>query len=165
VQLQAIDDNNGVMTTQHHGEPTEAAISAWVNLIRAGQATLARIESELKTAGLPDLAWYDVLFELDRAPDGWLRQSDVSGRLLLAQYNLSRLVDRLERENLVTRRPCERDGRNNVLVITDKGRALRARMWPVYAAAIEAHVGRHLTEDDARTLADLLQHLRVTRDG
>lgn len=153
------------MTTQHPEAPSDAAISAWVNLIRTGQATLARVEAELKRAGLPDLAWYDVLYELDRAPGGWLLQADVSGRLLLAQYNLSRLVDRLEREDLVARQPCERDGRNNVLVITDKGRALRARMWPVYAAAIEAHVGRHFTEADARTLAELLNRLRTCSDG
>ena len=67
-----------------------------------------------------------MLHEVDRARKGMLRQTGVQDRTQLAQYNVCRLVDRLEREGLVERRQCPLDGRNNVLVITAKGRALRA---------------------------------------
>ena len=45
------------------------------------------------------------------------------------------------------------DGRNNVLLITAKGRALRRAMWPVYAAAIEEHFGARLSQAEAEQLA------------
>jgi DNA-binding MarR family transcriptional regulator len=141
------------------GKPTPAAVKAWTGLVRTEQALLARIEEQLKRAGFPPLAWYDVLLELDSAPDGWLRQSRVQEETLLAQYNLCRLVDRLEREGLVERRQCTRDGRNNVLVITQAGRNQRRAMWPVYAAAIEEHVGARLTRGEAEQLAQLLGKL------
>ena len=54
-----------------------------------------------------------------------LRQTGVQDRTQLAQYNVCRLVDRLEREGLVERHQCRMDGRSNVLVITAKGRELR----------------------------------------
>jgi DNA-binding MarR family transcriptional regulator len=54
----------------------------------------------------------------------------VQDRTQLTQYNVRRLVDRLEREGLVERHQCELDGRDKVLVITAKGRALRRAMWP-----------------------------------
>jgi DNA-binding MarR family transcriptional regulator len=85
-----------------------------------------------------------------------MRQTGVQDRTQLAQYNVCRLVDRLEREKLVERHQCRLDGRNNVLLITAKGRALRRAMWPVYAAAIEAHFGAHLSEREAEHLARLL---------
>jgi len=139
--------------------PAAAVVEAWTGLVRTEQALQAEIEEHLKRAGFPPLAWYDVLLELDSAPDGWLRQSRVQAQTLLAQYNLCRLVDRLERDGLVERRQCTRDGRNNVLVITAEGRSLRRAMWPVYAAAIEEHVGGRLTRAEAQQLAKLLGKL------
>ena len=142
-----------------NSRPTAAAVKAWASLVRTEQALLDRIEEHLKRAGFPQLAWYDVLLELDSAPGGWMRQSKVQSQTLLAQYNLCRLVDRLERDGLVERRQCTRDGRNNVLVITPEGRALRRAMWPAYAAAIEEHLGARLTQAEAEQLARLLGKL------
>jgi hypothetical protein len=36
---------------------------------------------------------------------------------------------------------------------------MRRRMWPVYAEAVEAAIGLHLTSDEAATLARLLRKL------
>jgi DNA-binding MarR family transcriptional regulator len=91
-----------------------------------------------------------------------LRQAGVQDRTQLAQYNVCRLVDRLEKEGLVERRQCTQDGRSNVLCITAKGRELRRKMWPVYAAGIEEHFGARLTAEEAQQLAGLLAKLVAT---
>lgn len=135
---------------------TAAVIEAWAGLVRTEKAVSERIEDRLKGAGLPPLDWYHVLHEIDRSPKGMLRQSSVQNRTQLAQYNVCRLVDRLEREGLVERRQCQLDGRNNVVVITSKGRALRRTMWPVYAAAIEEEFAVRLSPAEAEQLAHLL---------
>lgn len=143
-------------------KPSENAVGAWVQLIRTEQTILSRVEADLKEQGFPPLEWYDVLNELDQAPDGRVPQAQVQSRVLLAQYNLCRLVDRLEREGLVRREPSPDDGRSNMLVITEKGRQLRRSMWPLYAAAIQTHLGSRLTCDEARQLAGLLGQLVQT---
>ena len=135
------------------------AVDAWTRLVRAEQSLIDKVETDLKQAGFPPLTWYDVLWELDRSPEGRLPQAQVQSRTLLAQYNLCRLADRLGDEGLIERRPCPMDGRSKHLVITDKGRALRAAMWPVYADAIRAHVASRLTAEEARQLAQLLGKL------
>src|SRR5262245_43580247 len=122
-------------------KPTSAVVEAWASLVRTERTLLDKVEEELKRAHLPPIDWYHVLHEIDRAPKGMLRQTGVQDRTQLAQYNVCRLVDRLEREGLVERRQCQLDGRNNVLVITTKGRTVRRQMWPVYAKAIEEHFG------------------------
>ena len=45
--------------------PSDAMMTAWARLLRARDALVAAVERDLKAAGLPPLAWYDVL--LDRA--------------------------------------------------------------------------------------------------
>ncbi|WSH65344.1 helix-turn-helix domain-containing protein [Rhizobium ruizarguesonis] len=141
---------------QEMPKPSEAAISAWTSIMRARERLLGAIEADLKAAGMPPLAWYDVLWELARSQDGKLRPYEIEERTLLAQYNLSRLIDRLEREGLVRREVFAEDGRGRWVVISDAGRKLRERMWIVYAKSIETHIGCKLAESEAKTIAGLL---------
>ncbi|MGO6835770.1 MarR family winged helix-turn-helix transcriptional regulator [Rhizobium ruizarguesonis] len=142
--------------SQETPKPSEAATSAWTSIMRAGERLLGAIEADLKAAGMPPLAWYDVLWELARSQDGRLRPYEIEERTLLAQYNLSRLIDRLEREGLVRRAVFAEDGRGRWVVISDAGRKLRERMWIVYAKSIETHIGCKLAESEAKTIAGLL---------
>src|SRR3954453_6552318 len=139
--------------------PSDAVVTAWARLVRAREELVAAVEGDLKVAGLLPLAWYDVLLELSRAADGRLRPLEIEKETLLAQYNLSRLLDRLEKESLISREPCEDDARGQWVVITDKGRALQASTWKVYARAIQKHVGEKLDDKTAATLANLLGRL------
>lgn len=136
--------------------PSETTIRAWARLMKAQQIALASIERQLKAAGLPPLVWYDVLLEVERAGGSGLRPFELERAMLLAQYNLSRLIDRIERVGYVERRACEDDGRGQMIAITERGKALRRAMWPVYARAIEAAIGRPLSSQQAATLGDLL---------
>jgi len=146
-------------------KPTPAVVEAWASLVRTERTLLDKVEEALKRAHLPPPDWYHVLNEIDRTPKGMLRQTGVQDSTQLAQYNVCRLADRLERDGLVERHQCQLDGRNKVLVITAKGRALRRQMWPVYAAAIEEHVGAHLSQAEAVQLARLLGKLLQPEAG
>jgi DNA-binding MarR family transcriptional regulator len=139
--------------------PAEATVAAWTRLVRAQRIVLEKIEAELKAAGLPPLSWYDVLLELARAADGRLRPLELEQRTLLAQYNASRLIDRMEKAQLVERLPHPEDGRGQLVAITAEGRALQKRMWKIYGPAIETHVGARLRAAEAADLARLLQKL------
>jgi DNA-binding MarR family transcriptional regulator len=139
--------------------PSEAAIRAWARLMKAQQRALREIEAVLKSADLPPLAWYDVLLETERAGRDGLRPFELQRTMLLEQYNLSRLIDRLVAAGHLERRPCEEDGRGYKVAVTEAGRTLRRRMWPVYARAIEQAVGRRLSPRQAAVLGDLLGRL------
>lgn len=138
---------------------TDTVVKAWASLVRTEKTLVDKVEERLKQAGFPPLDWYHVLHEIDRSPKGMLRQNNVQDRTQIAQYNVCRLVDRMQRDGLVERRQCQVDGRNNVLLITAAGRALRRAMWPIYSAAIEEHFGAHLTQAEAEQLERLLGKL------
>ena len=142
--------------TERPSKPVELA---WARLMKAQRVALARVEAALKRAGLPPLAWYDVLLELERAGKAGLRPFELERALLLEQYNLSRLIDRIERDGLVERAPCPEDGRGQIVRVSARGRSMRRAMWPVYAQAIEAAVGGRLDKAEAETLSALLGRL------
>jgi DNA-binding MarR family transcriptional regulator len=142
--------------------PSKAVVSAWMRLMRAQQSALLKIERALREANLPSLSWYDVLLELDRAGDKGLRPVELERQMLIAQSNISRLIDRIEAAGYVERRPCDEDARGQMIVITPAGRDLRKRMWPSYAAAIQNAIGTHVSEREASSLSALLAKLLGT---
>jgi len=134
-------------------------VDAWAQLLRASQRLLRHVERDLKDAGFPPLAWYDVLRELDAAEEKRLRQFEIEERAAMTQYNLSRLLDRLEAKGLVRREGCPNDRRGNFVIPTPEGHRLKAEMWPVYEQAISRHFGKAVTAAEARALAAVLRPL------
>ena len=114
----------------------EEQLRTWRAFLTAHSTMLRRISRDLDEAGLPPLTWYDVLAALRDAPEGRLRQVDLAERVLLSHSGLSRLLDRIEDDGLVERVRCPSDRRAINLVLTDKGREMLQRMWPVYARGI-----------------------------
>ncbi len=140
-------------------KPSDAVVDAWIALNRAQQAALNRVERAFREARLPPSAWYDVLWELEKADLAGLRPLDLERRRLIAQSSISRLIDRLAEAGYVERQPCEEDARGQRVVITPAGREMRKRMWPVYARAITEAVGHHISEREAASLGRLLRRL------
>lgn len=138
--------------------PSDPVVRAFVRLVRAQRSVVSGIERSVKNAGFPPLEWYDLLWELER--EGPSRPREIQDRLLFPQSNLSRLIDRLQHAGLVERRSCKEDGRGQVVAITEEGKDLRKRMWKAHAAAIQAMVGDHLSDEEADQVASLLDRLR-----
>ena len=141
------------MTRPKDSDPSSRA---WALFLLAHTLLMERIEAALSEAGLPPLAWYDVLWELEKAEGGRLRMHELADRIVLPRYNLTRLADRLEQAGLLQREDCEDDRRGFFLTITPAGKQMRQRMWAVYGPQIEALFARHLTTAQARELSEIL---------
>ncbi|MBZ9698262.1 MarR family winged helix-turn-helix transcriptional regulator [Mesorhizobium sp. CO1-1-9] len=146
-------------------KPSPEAIKAWARLMRVSRQLMERAEDALKEGGLPPLAWYDVLHELAEAGEGGLRPFQLIERTLFAQYNISRLLARLEADGLVEKLPVADDGRGHHIRITPKGRETRRRMWAIYGRSIEELVGAKLSSDELSTVSALLGRLRHPPTG
>src|ERR687883_1240387 len=100
------------------------------------------------------LAWYDVLLELNSAPDRRLRMTDLSARVVLSRERVSRVVDELEAAGLVRRERNAEDKRSFLALITPEGRARLRAAAPVYLAGIEEHYARHLSDEEIRVIGE-----------
>jgi DNA-binding MarR family transcriptional regulator len=138
--------------------PDDSTVTAWARLVVASRVVLGAVEADLKAAGFPPLGWYDVALELRRAGRA-LRPVEIEERMLLAQFNVSRLLDRMVAAGYLERQPCASDRRGFEMALTPAGHDLLARMWPVYRAAIQRHVGAKLPPGEAATLGEALGRL------
>ncbi|HEX2578766.1 MAG TPA: MarR family transcriptional regulator, partial [Aquihabitans sp.] len=85
--------------------------AAWRVVLLAQDRVARLIEQELRAAGQVPLSVYDVLLELNAADQRCLRMQDLGERVVLSRSRVSRLVDALEADGLVARRPDPDDGR------------------------------------------------------
>jgi len=143
--------------------PDPQTTKVWTSLVSVSRALQERIEDDLKAHGLPPLAWYDALFEIEKAGKHGIRPFELKERLLLPQYGISRLLDRLAERGLVTRDGVQDDGRGQVVRLTQKGRETRLAMWPVYAGVLVSAIGDRLSASEAAELARLLGRLSEDR--
>ena len=138
------------------GMISSAKIEAWGRFLAVSRAATAAIEHDLKRAGLPPIAAYEALLALARAGSEGMRPGELGAALLMPQYGLSRLVDRLERDGLAARAPFPGDARGQIVHPTDDGLEMLDRIWPVYRDAIADRFARQMSEEEARFLADLM---------
>ena len=108
----------------------------WFSFVRTHRLMIREIERRLAAAGLPVYAWYDVLWGLESGQDGSRRMHELADALAIERYNLTRLVDKLETDRLVTRTRSQEDGRAAFVSITEDGKVLRKKMWAVYQATV-----------------------------
>ena len=140
---------------------TKNAELVWTRLVSTSGLLVDHVESALKQNGLPPLTWYDMLLEIERAGPEGIRPFEIKDRLLLPQYSASRLLKRLADAGCIDTANCRDDGRGQIVTITARGKDIRRRMWPVYAAALRETVQDKLTDAEAEQLSGLLGKLRA----
>jgi DNA-binding MarR family transcriptional regulator len=135
-------------------------LDAWRALLNAHAAMTRRIEDALADAGLPPLAWYDVLWPVYQAPDRRLRMRDLAEQVVtISRSGLTRLVDRIVDASVLERHPAPGDRRGTEVVITEAGVELLKKMWPVYAGVLNAHFAEPLSKSRAEALRDALRRV------
>lgn len=129
---------------------------AWRGFLRAHSAVVRRLEADLlREHGLP-LAWYDVLVQLVEAPEHELRMTELAERVLVSRSGLTRLVDRMAAQGLVTRRPCESDARGYFAVLTPEGFERLREAAPTHLAGVRDYAIGGLSEDELAELGRLM---------
>jgi MarR family transcriptional regulator, 2-MHQ and catechol-resistance regulon repressor len=133
----------------------ERALSAYVKLLRAANASLSYARVGLEEAGLSQgqFAVLEALYHV-----GPLYLGDLARRILTSSGNLTLVVDNLEKRGLARRQPHGRDKRFVRAAITPAGRKLMARIFPEHARRITEIMAR-LGSTEQETLSNLCRRL------
>jgi len=136
-------------------------ITAMGLFVEAFTGVNARLNLQLAEHGLGSVD-FEVLVRLSRSPGGELRMTDLAAQTGLSTSGVTRVVDRLERDGLATRRACPTDRRGSFTVVTEAGVAKMHEVLPGHVALIEQWFTGLLSPAD---LASLLTSLRTIRDA
>ena len=135
------------------------ALKALTRLTRAQAMLTAAIEQALKVANLPGLAHHDVLAVLAEAPELRLRPSEIGAAVVMAQYNLSRLIDRLVAAKYASRVAVDGDARGQWVVMTLDGAVIHRQMADVVAQTAQGRFDAAMDGDQLRKLSKMLRRL------
>jgi DNA-binding MarR family transcriptional regulator len=102
-----------------------AAMRAVTSIMRAHQILLAELDNVLRPRGLT-FARYEALVLLAFSRRGALPLRVMGERLMVHPTSVTNIVDRLEKQGFVRRRPNPRDGRGTLAEITGAGREVMA---------------------------------------
>ncbi|HYC82486.1 MAG TPA: MarR family transcriptional regulator [Solirubrobacterales bacterium] len=132
---------------------------AWRSLARTHAAVSGRIQEGLTEAGLPPLAWFDVLATLAEA-GGAMKMGELAEALVITRGGLTKLVDRLVKAGLLERTFCETDRRVSYATVLPAGAELLNEMLPVVSAELQVAFGANISDGEAGQLTETLDRVR-----
>jgi DNA-binding MarR family transcriptional regulator len=132
---------------------------AWRGLMRAQACLVKRLDAELERAHRLPLTSYEVLHHLDDASDGRMRMCELAERAQLSRSGLTRLVDRLEREELLERCSCSHDARGAYACLTASGRVRLEEARRTHLLVVREHFFSHFSEPELVLMADMWERI------
>jgi len=144
---------------REQGSLSEGQLRAWRGLLRAHACLAKRLDAELERAhGLP-MTSYEVLDHLEGASGGRMRMCDLAEQAQLSRSGLTRLVDRLEREQLIERCSCDHDARGSYACLTASGRVRLDEARGTHLAVVREHFFSRFSEAELAELADMWERI------
>jgi DNA-binding MarR family transcriptional regulator len=154
-----------VLTAQPTVDPAPPAVRAWARLLRAHAATTRLLSAELQAEYGLTLNDYEALYVLSLAEDGRMKRIDLARRLLLTPSGVTRLLEGLEAEGLVTKAVCASDLRVTYAALTDAGREKLETASCGHVGSVRTLFEEHLSDKESETLAALLEKLPGAGDS
>src|SRR4051812_38240070 len=133
---------------------TPLELGAWREFLHVHAVLTRELDEELRRShGLP-LSSYHVLVNLESAPDRQMRMSELADAVLLSRSGLTRLVERLEREGLLSRADCPDDARGSLAVLTDTGMDRLAQARKTHLRGVRERFLDHFSDDELERLGE-----------
>jgi MarR family 2-MHQ and catechol resistance regulon transcriptional repressor len=108
---------------------------------------------------------YGTLLLLSRAGEEGMRRIDLANELQLSPSGITRLLDRLEDQGLVGKGACKSDARVSYAVLTDAGLSKLREAAPEHIEDIDRRLGAALSEQEMKTLSELLARLSESNEN
>ena len=134
---------------------TTTALKLWVVLSRAYGAVSARLAGGFAETGLTEAEFGALEALYHKGP---LLLNELQRSILVSSGGITYVVDRLEKQGLVERRPCPTDRRARYAALTPKGEKLIRGIFPAHAEMIRESLGG-LSEDQKQDAIALLRTL------
>ncbi|MEV4312852.1 MarR family transcriptional regulator [Actinocrispum sp. NPDC049592] len=113
-------------------------VCEWRSMLSLHARTWSTLERELNERHGLGASEFEVLDRLIESHNPDCRVQELADGIHLSQSALSRLIARLEREGLVTRKMCAEDRRGIYVTPTDEGRAKHAEAVATHREVLES---------------------------
>lgn len=140
--------------------------AAWELYFTTTARLTERIEAALKCQSGLSMPEYSVLLMTDRAGEAGIRPSVLAHKVVFSRSRLTHTMKRLESRNLISRRPCQGDGRGGLVFLTDAGKRLFDQAAIVQRDVIRRLFLNEITPEEIDMLTGLFSRVseRINND-
>ncbi|HIS29277.1 MAG TPA: MarR family transcriptional regulator [Candidatus Avamphibacillus intestinigallinarum] len=116
----------------------DLSLKLFVVLSRAMESITEQVQADIKRYGLnpTEFAVLELLYNKGDQPI-----QKIGDKILLASSSITYVVDKLEKKEYLTRRPCPKDRRVTYASITESGESLLRTIFPEHTKAIQEIFG------------------------
>jgi MarR family 2-MHQ and catechol resistance regulon transcriptional repressor len=147
------------LTPQQLQTKESLATTALGRLLGAHATLVRELGADLVAQHGLTMSGYGALLLLSRAGAQGMRRIDLARELQLSPSGITRLLERLEDQELVRKGECKEDARVSYAVLTEAGLAKLKEAAPGHVADIDRRLTSVLDEEEIETLAELLGRL------
>lgn len=139
----------------------ELALNLFVVLARAYNSVTSRTNRDIHSHGLntTEFGVLDLLYYRGPQP-----LQKIGEKVLISSGNITYVVDKLQKKNLLTRRASQDDRRVIYAELTDEGRYFFEQIFPQHHRVIMETVGG-LSSEEKQQAIHLLKKLGLTAEG
>ncbi|MHB8533200.1 MAG: MarR family winged helix-turn-helix transcriptional regulator [Solirubrobacteraceae bacterium] len=134
-------------------------LRAWRGLLRAHACLAKKLDAELERRHSLPMSSYEVLHRLEEASGERMRMCDLAEQAQLSRSGLTRLVDRLTRDGLLSRCSCAHDARGSYACLTEAGRERLEEARGTHLAVVREHFFSRFSETELTLLADMWERI------
>ena len=142
---------------------SKEALRTWLRLLSCETVIEQQLRSLFRTEFAVTLPQFDVLSELERAGKK-MTMSELSKELMVSNGNVTGVIDRLERNALVSRTRAEHDRRIQYIQLTTKGRKQFSKMAKDHERWLDDLLSG-MSVNDLTSLQRLLLKMRTSATG
>lgn len=144
---------------------TVPAHEAILNIYYTASCLKKRADGFFRQFGLTDVQFnLMMLLCYQSDPGEGISQAQLSEMMLVNRANITSLVDRMEKAELVVRTEATDDRRYNIVKLTSQGKRLLAKVEPLYAKQVR-DIMAALKETEQRRLTIMLEKIRASLTG
>lgn len=149
-----MDHQNKNQQEKNHQEE-ELSLKLFIVLTRALESIKRRVEEDIRELGLnpTEFAVLELIYSKGDQPI-----QKIGEKVLIASSSITYVVDKLEKKNLLQRKPCPQDRRITYAAITSAGTDFMDDVFPKHKKAIN-EICAGLDADEKKMLIHLLKKL------
>ena len=129
-----------------------------VNILRTGNIIDHKVSEVLKAFGLTHIQ-FNILRILEAVHPEKLSAGDINNGLLFPTSDVTRLLDRLEKGEFITRIVCPKNRRKIDISITDKGLKVIGEALPAIEDVLNGYYNQKVTPDERDMMIRVLKKL------
>ena len=144
---------------------TLLAHEALLNIYYSASCLKKKAGVFLRPFGLTDVQFnLMMLLKYQCGQDEGLSQAQLSSMMLVNRANITSLIDRMEKADLVIRTPAPADRRSNIVKLTGRGKELLAQIEPLYTQEVK-RIMAALKLNEQRSVIEMLERIRGNVSG